>query len=34
MIRLNGLLRQVLCMKGFNPKSCTWISNFISKGTI
>jgi hypothetical protein len=34
MIRLNGLLRQVLRMKGFNPKWCTWINNFTSKGTV
>jgi hypothetical protein len=35
MIKLNGLfLQQALRMKGFHPKWCEWIKNFVEKGSV
>jgi hypothetical protein len=35
MIKLNGLfLQQALRMKGFHPKWCQWIRNFVENGSV
>jgi hypothetical protein len=34
-IKFNGLfLQQVLRMKGFDPKWCKWVDDFISRGSV
>jgi hypothetical protein len=29
-----SFLQQTLCIKGFNPKWCDWIKNFVEKGSV
>jgi hypothetical protein len=29
-----SFLQQTLCIKGFDPKWCDWIKNFVEKGSV